>query len=305
MSASELMRYHDSDEDEDQMHCQDMIQDQEVTEDESDSDSSDNAPLSDLLRSNYFYGKNKYKWAKTSPFVRVRTPQHNIISSRVGYSKLTANDEKDHYSIWNKIFDEEMLQQILICTNVKISTYKMKFARQDRPELNNLYLVELKAFIGLLFYSAVLKSNKENSRYFFASDGTGCEIFRCAMSETRFLILLLCLRFDNPYDRNERIKTDKLAAISPIFNNFVSNSQQLYELSECVTVDEMLVKFRGRSHMISYMPKKPGKYGLIIRVLCDANNYYLYNGYVYSGKDSDSIGLTTEVKKFLVLTQCV
>ncbi|CAG5006097.1 unnamed protein product [Parnassius apollo] len=84
ISASELMRYHDSDEDEDQRQCQDMIQDQEVAEDESDSDRSDNAPLSDLLRCNYFYGKNKYKWAKTSPSFRVRTPQHNIISSRVG-----------------------------------------------------------------------------------------------------------------------------------------------------------------------------------------------------------------------------
>ncbi|CAG5006101.1 unnamed protein product [Parnassius apollo] len=136
-----------------------------------------------------------------------------------------------------------MLQQILTWTNAKISKHKMMFARQDRPELNNLDMVELKAFIRLLFYTAVLKSSKENSHYLFASDGTGCEIFRCARSETRFLILLLCHRFDNPYDRNERIKTDKLAAISPIFDKFVSNSQQLYKLSECVTVDEILANF--------------------------------------------------------------
>ncbi|GBP03272.1 PiggyBac transposable element-derived protein 4 [Eumeta japonica] len=77
------------------------------------------------------------------------------------------------------------------------------------------------------------------------------------------------------------------------------------ELSECVTVDEMLVKFHGRSQIISYMPKKPGKYGLIIRALCDTKTFYFYNGYIYAGEGSDSIGMTSEEKKYLILTQCV
>ncbi|XP_022824855.1 piggyBac transposable element-derived protein 4 [Spodoptera litura] len=297
---NELIQNHESDNDEDQ----DQESDQVLGE-ETDSDSSDNIPLAQFVASNYYYGKNRYKWSKTPPLARVRTPQHNIITSRAGSSKLTSEDGKDHYSIWNKLFDEEMLQCILTWTNHRISSYRTKYVRYNRPELNDLDMVELKAFIGLLFYSAVLKSNDENTSYLFASDGTGCEIFRCGMSETRFLVLLLCLRFDNPDDREERMKADKLAAISHIFNKFVSNSQQLYELSECVTVDEMLVKFRGRSYMISYMPKKPGKYGLIIRALCDANNFYFYNGYIYSGKGSDGIGLTAQEKKFLVPTQCV
>lgn len=310
ISESQLIQSHESDEDEDPE--EDQMEDQHQVQGEggqaSDSDSSDDIPLSEIAsnrRIYYYYGKNRYKWAKTPPSTRVRTPQHNIITSRAGSSKLTADDEKDCVSIWNKLFDEEILQQILTWTNARISIYRCKFIRQHRPEVNDLDMIELKAFIGLLYYSAVLKSNHEDTRYLFASDGTGCEIFRCVMSETRFLVLLLCLRFDDPEDRNQRIKTDKLAAVSAIFNKFVSNSQLHYELSEYVTVDEMLVKFRGRSHMISYMPKKPGKYGLVIRALCDAKNFYFYNGYVYTGKDSDGTGLTTQEKKFLVPTQCV
>lgn len=190
-------------------------------------------------------------------------------------------------------------------TNKKISSYRIKFARHNKPDLKNVDMTELKAFVGLLLYSAVLKSNHQRTSYLFARDGTGCEIFRCIMSENRFVILLLCLRFDNPDDRAERQKEDKLAAISFIFNKFVNNCQQLYELSENVTIDEMLVKFRGRSHMISYMPKKPGKYGLLIRALCDAKNSYFYNGYVYTGKGSDGVGLTVQAQKLLVPTQCV
>ncbi|CAK1552928.1 unnamed protein product [Leptosia nina] len=273
--------------------------------DEGSTDSSDDdRPLSELRRSNFYYGKNRYKWSKTPPNARVRTLQHNIITHACA-SKLTDADAKDPFSIWHKLFDEEMLQQILTWTNKKINIYRIKFARQNKPELKDIDMTELKAFVVLLLYSAVLKSNHERTSYLFARDGTGCDIFRCCMSENRFVILLLCLRFDNPDDRAERQKDDKLAAISFIFNKFVNNSQQLYELSECVTIDEMLVKFRGRSHMISYMPRKPGKYGLVIRALCDAKNSYFYNGYIYSGKGSDGIGLTTQDQKLLVPTQCV
>ncbi|KAJ8709358.1 hypothetical protein PYW07_009184 [Mythimna separata] len=85
---SELIQNHESDNDEDR----DQDEDQDLGE-KSGSDSSDNIPISELVRTNYYYGKNRYKWAKTPPSSRVRTPQHNIITSRAGSSKLTPEDE--------------------------------------------------------------------------------------------------------------------------------------------------------------------------------------------------------------------
>lgn len=49
--------------------------------------------------------------------------------------------------------------------------------------------------------------------------------------------------------------------------------------------------------MISYLPKKPGKYGLVIRVLCVVS---FYNGYVSNGDSSNGVGLTTQDKKLLL-----
>lgn len=57
--------------------------------------------------------------------------------------------------------------------------------------------------------------------------------------------------------------------------------------------------------MFSYIPKKPVEYGLVIRSLCDAKNAYFYNGYVYTGKGSDGVGLSTQDQKLLVPAQCV
>lgn len=109
--------------------------------------------------------------------------------------------------------------------------------------------------------------------------------------------LLLCLRFDNVADREERKQNDKLAAISNIFGIFVNNCQTLYNIGECPTIDEMLIAFRGRN--------KPSKYGLKMMCMCDAKTNYFYNGYIYCGKGSDGETLTNEEKKFLVPSQAV
>lgn len=42
------------------------------------------------------------------------------------------------------------------------------------------------------------------------------------------------------------------------------------------------------------MPKKPHKYGIKVMCLADAKTSYLYNVYIYAGKDSDGIGFSQE-----------
>ncbi|CAH2093492.1 unnamed protein product [Euphydryas editha] len=65
---------------------------------------------------------------------------------------------------------------ILTWTNVKMLDFRAKFMRQARSELKELNMAELNVFLGLLYYSAVLKSNHESSRKIFATDGTGTDM---------------------------------------------------------------------------------------------------------------------------------
>nr|CAH7722706.1 unnamed protein product [Callosobruchus chinensis] len=164
-------------------------------------------------------------------------------------------------------------------------------------------MVELKAFLGLLVYSAIFKSSHEDIDCLFATDGTGREIFRAVMSKKIFAIILLAIRFDDTDDRDERKKHDPTAASSFVFNNFIENCQGIYGLGQSVTIDEMVVSFRGRCRFKIYMPNKPAKHGIKIQCLADARNNYLYNAYIYCGKDSDAFG--DEYKKLLKPTQAV
>jgi hypothetical protein len=157
-----------------------------------------------------------------------------------------------------------------------------------------LDLQEFEAFLGMLMYSAVFKSNHEDVD---GTDGSGRDIFRCIMSLKRVLVILACLRFDNALDRTERKKTDATAAISWVFEQFVKNCQECYSIGEYACIDEMLVRFRGPCKFRMYIPNNPRKYGLKIMVLNDAKTQYFLNSYIYSGKDSDGNTLSDDEKR--------
>ena len=50
-----------------------------------------------------------------------------------------------------------------------------------------------------------------------------------------------------------------------------------------MTIDEMLVGFRGKCSFRQYIPSKPAKYGMKIHALPDAKTSYLWNMEIYAG----------------------
>ncbi|XP_031338368.1 piggyBac transposable element-derived protein 4-like [Photinus pyralis] len=99
--------------------------------------------------------------------------------------------------------------------------------------------------------------------------------------------ILRALRFDNVNDREFRKQFDKLAPIREIFDDFVYRCKTNYNVSELVTIDEMLESFRGRCAFRQYIPNKPAKYGLKILAMVDARSFYTHNLEVYVGNRPD------------------
>jgi len=87
--------------------------------------------------------------------------------------------------------------------------------------------------------------------------------------------------------RSTRQASDNFAAIRQLFDMFNNNCRDSYTLSANVTVDETLRKFRCRCKFRVYMPQKPGKYGLLFRVLSDARKRYVSRMLPYTGKAAE------------------
>lgn len=76
--------------------------------------------------------------------------------------------------------------------------------------------------LGILLFSATFKSNDEDVNAMFTTDGTGRDTFRTVMSKERFQIIFITLRFDDFSTRDERKLANVAAAVSEIFEIFVS-----------------------------------------------------------------------------------
>lgn len=117
-------------------------------------------------------------------------------------------DKPEVEDVWKLFFTDNIMQKIVLETNKKITQMKEIYKNKNLPFLQLMDKIELKALIGLLAFSSVFKAGNESVHSFFATDGTGRGVFRCTMSKERFLFLLNTLRFDDPTDRAERLKTD-------------------------------------------------------------------------------------------------
>lgn len=248
-------------------------------------------------------------WTSMQPPRQVRTPARNIIRTGFpgirGSARLLGNKPKAT-EVWNLLFDKDIIDTIVVNTNKKLQSEIPKLGdNTNKSNYRETNSEEINALIGMLILSSVLKSNDEQILSLFSKDSFSRPIFSATMSEKRYLVLTASLRFDDAETRMQRKETDKTAPISELFEKFISNCQRMYCVSSEVTIDEMLVPFRGRCSFKVYMPKKPKKYGIKVMCLADAKTSYLLNAYIYSGKGSDSIGLTEAEKQLSIPTQSI
>lgn len=228
-----------------------------------------------------YVGKDGTKWNATAPANNTRTRQKNIVTT-LPKVKNHLQNVTEPLEIWKNFFTDQMMDLVVTHTNQEIERVKCHYLRASYARLTNKD--EISALIGVLLLSGVQKSSKLNAAELFSSKGTSPEIFLLAMSEQRFRFLIRFLNFDDKTTRQDRRLTDKLAPIRELFDIFVENCKKHFTMSQFVTVDEMLVGFRGRCSFRQYIPSKPAKYGIKIYGLCDAKLFYTTNMEVYVGK---------------------
>ncbi|KRX18789.1 PiggyBac transposable element-derived protein 4 [Trichinella nelsoni] len=201
---------------------------------------------------------------------------HNIYSERQG-PRSAARHAKTPFEIWSLFMTKDIIDVIVLNTNVYIGKIRAKYVRErsakDTDE-NERKRVSFKAIDSVLCD-------------LYGTDGTGVEIFSSTMSLQRLRFLLRCLRFDDDATRSERKRQDKLAAIRMVFDTFVRNCTENYMHSAHVTIDEVLVSFKGRCPFRMYIPTKAAKYGIKIFELSDSETYYVFKMEVYVGKQNE------------------
>ncbi|CAG4963420.1 unnamed protein product [Parnassius apollo] len=204
------------------------------------------------------------------------------------------NSEDDGDEEWKKVqfphipptekFDEILLRP---------SQFFPNRTQNRQKDWDIVTLQELKAFFGILILMGI--HVLPNISLYWSSDPT----FRVAeianvMTVKRFKKILANLHLNDNSQMPKRgeERYDKLYKIRPMIKILNSAFQSGGVCSSSQSIDECMIKFKGRSTLKQYMPKKPVKRGFKVWSRCDSLTGYLYQFEIYTGKKDDA---TTEV----------
>lgn len=234
---------------------------------------------------NFDESNDHTRWNRV-PFPQPAAANLPAFTNQAPTTTMAGRRGTDFLSAWAVIIDDQMIQEIVAKTNIKIRENRETIASQ--PERRDATYadvddIELKAVFGLLYLAGLHKSSHINLHELWTRDGSGIEMFRLTMSEQGFRFIIRSLRFDDQSTRDGREEEDKLAAIRSIFEQFRLNSIAAFKPGDSMCVDEMLDGFRGNCPFRQYMPRKPARYGIKYHALCDVKTAYTFNMEIYVG----------------------
>lgn len=180
-------------------------------------------------------------------------------------------------------FTPEMTREILRHTNRKACDVRRE-SQIVRGFMSNFTYDEICACIGIILRAGLDRDNMTDIGDLWNAV-EGRPFFRAVIAQKRFVFFLRCIRFDNYRTRPQRLKDDRLAAVSSMWEQFIGNLRRHYIPNETLTVDEQLVGYRGYIPGRTYLPSKPAKYGLKIFWLTESRTGFALNAKIYTGKD--------------------
>lgn len=162
----------------------------------------------------------------------------------------------------------------------------------DKDVYQKTDIIELRAFIGILLAMGIYNDTKQDLSRLW-NEESGRAIYRAGMSKRRFRALLTLIRFDDRNARKERERAgqaslDKLEHLRDVFDMINGILKENYTPGPYLCIDEMLCLYRGNATFRVYIKSKPGKYGLLLRMLSDCKTKIILQLAPYAGPQGNT-----------------
>ena len=150
---------------------------------------------------------------------------------------------------------------------------------------------EIRCFIGLILWTSLVQL--PNRRCYFADSKIfHLPYFKQHSSRDRFEELFTMLHFANNEEINPTLTTAERfeAKLGILLTALNTNSSNLLQPARSLSIDEIMVKFYGRSVLRQYIKAKPNKYGIKLWSICCACCGYSLAQDLYLGSTVESVG---------------
>ena len=167
---------------------------------------------------------------------------------------------------------------------------------------------EIEAFIGMSILMAIHQL-PEMQHYWSSDPMLSVPAISNVMTSKRFKKITESIHVNNNANNLPRTDPhhDKLHKVRPLIDDLNKSISGAYSSSNCVSIDESMIPFKGRSSLKQYMPMKPVKRGYKVWCIADARTGYVLQFEIYTGKEiepsPDNFGLGERV--VLKLAECL
>lgn len=159
---------------------------------------------------------------------------------------------------------------------------------------------EMKAMVALHIAMGLCKkpSTKDYWQEFWLTHTPG---FRDVMPRDRYQLLCTFLHFaDNrTMIAHGEEGYNPLHKIQPLIDIVEPRCEEVYSPQQKLSIDEAMIKFKGRIYFRQYLPAKPIKWGIKQFCLCESSTGYRLKNIIYTGKYNaqvDVAGFSTTEK---------
>ncbi|XP_064462103.1 piggyBac transposable element-derived protein 3-like [Ornithodoros turicata] len=175
---------------------------------------------------------------------------------------------KTPYQYFSELFDKDLVDDIVRQSNL--------YARQKDIRTNfTADSDSIQRFMGACLYMGLYQM-PGSKRYW--SSRCGIAQVQAALSRKKFEELKRYLHFSD----NSLNQSGGISKVAPLLGSVRKNLCKI-SMEQCLSVDEQVIPFKGRSRLKQYNPKKPKKWGYKMFVLCGASGIP-YDFEFYAGK---------------------
>ena len=217
-----------------------------------------------------------------------RQPPVNVFLGTQGPTSATrVNNLESPLDYFLLIFTDDVLGKVVLETNryaaqTMAANPPTPYAISKRKPWTDVNEEELKKFFGLIMMMGFVQKNGRLSSYWSRDWRLATPCFPSVMTRNRFQQISTYLHFNNNAELHENAE-DKLYKIRPVYSLIVERWRSLYNLGEAISIDEGMMKWRGRLSFRVYQKDKPTKYGVKSYILADAKTKYCWNIDIYHG----------------------
>ena len=211
-------------------------------------------------------------WNSLTPPVWVKrnvTPEEHPFEEK---KKLGRPKQHSALDLFLTFFTAELMQNICIWTKSHASTKNVDL---------ELDVPLLRAFIGLsLLMGIVQKSDVKD--YWSTDHEIATPFFPATMPRRTYLNILYNLHL---HDITTSDPNDKLRKVRP-FITYLNRKWASVQPGKYISVDESIIRFKGRIFLKQYLPKKRHRFGIKCYAVADSETGFIHQARIYCGKNS-------------------